>query len=84
MRTTLTIDDDVLYTAKEMARAQNRTTGAVISDMFRKAATLTDPLTTESTQLDQSLAEFGVHRFPRRGGVVTNDDVNRIREELNT
>lgn len=82
MRTTLTIDDDVLYAAKEMARAQSRTTGAVISDLFRKAVTSADPPTPESTQLDQALTEFGVHRFPRRGGVVTNDDVNRIREEL--
>ena len=81
MRTTLTIDNDVLYAAKEMARVQNRTAGAVISEFFRKGVASSAPLMPES-DVDQALAEFGVHRLPHRGGVVTNEDVNRIREEL--
>ncbi|MDR1635623.1 MAG: hypothetical protein LBS27_12070 [Bifidobacteriaceae bacterium] len=36
MRTTLTIDDDVLYAAKERAKAEHRSTGEVISAMARK------------------------------------------------
>lgn len=37
MRTTLTIDDDVLVAAKAMAEQQNRSIGEVISDLARKA-----------------------------------------------
>ena len=37
LRTTLTIDDDVLVAAKAMAEQQNRSLGEVISDLARKA-----------------------------------------------
>ena len=37
MRTTLSIDDDVLVAAKAMAEQQNRSLGEVISDLARKA-----------------------------------------------
>ena len=37
MRTTLTIDDDVLTAAKAMARQTDRSLGDVISDLARKA-----------------------------------------------
>jgi len=82
MRTTLTIDNDVLYAAKEMARAQNRTAGAVISEIFRKGMASSAPPAPESSQLDRALADIGIHRLPHRGGIVTNEDVNRLREEL--
>ena len=82
MRTTLTIDDDVLYAAKEMARTQNRTAGAVISEVFRKDVALSVSAAPESSQLDRALADIGIHRLHHRGGIVTNEDVNRIREEL--
>ena len=36
MRTTLSIDDDVLSAAKEMATAQNKTVGEVISFLARR------------------------------------------------
>jgi hypothetical protein len=37
MRTTLTIDDDVLAVAKEMAATENKSIGEVISLLVRKA-----------------------------------------------
>jgi hypothetical protein len=37
MRTTLTIDDDVLAAAKALARLQRKTTGEVISTLARQA-----------------------------------------------
>ena len=37
MRTTLSIDDDVLVAAKAMADQQNRSLGDIISDLARKA-----------------------------------------------
>lgn len=37
MRTTLTIDDDVLETARYMAEVQKRPLGEVVSDLVRQA-----------------------------------------------
>jgi hypothetical protein len=37
MRTTLTLDDDVLNAAKALAVQQNRPIGAIISDLARRA-----------------------------------------------
>ena len=39
MRTTLDIDDDILQAAKEMARAERKTAGQVISELARKGLT---------------------------------------------
>ena len=36
MRTTLDIDDDILQAAKEIAAAEGRTAGKVLSDLARK------------------------------------------------
>lgn len=37
MRTTLTIDDDVLLDARDIARAEGRSLGAVVSDLMRQS-----------------------------------------------
>lgn len=37
MRTTLSIDDDVLVSAKAIARQQNRNVGEVISELARRS-----------------------------------------------
>ena len=39
MRTTLEIDDDVLQAAKEIAAAEGRTAGKVLSELARKGLT---------------------------------------------
>jgi hypothetical protein len=39
MRTTLEIDDDILQAAKEIASAEGRTAGKVLSDLARKGLT---------------------------------------------
>src|ERR1700749_2327549 len=39
MRTTLSLDDDVLLAVKERARRENRTAGEVLSDLARQALT---------------------------------------------
>lgn len=75
MRTTLDIDDDVLMVAKERARAQGRTAGAVLSELARAA--LTAPGDTGSS------AEFlGFVPLPKRGAVVTNDLIDAIRDKV--
>ncbi|MFT4036185.1 MAG: antitoxin [Patulibacter sp.] len=39
MRTTLSLDDDVIFAARELAAAQRRSLGAVISDLARRGLT---------------------------------------------
>ena len=39
MRTTLDIDDDVMAAARELARDEGRTLGAVVSDLARRGLT---------------------------------------------
>jgi len=81
MRTTLTIDTDVLYAAKEIARAEGRTAGAVISDVFRRGLAAPNQKTSADKR-DSTLAKLGVQRFGSGRVAVTDEDVNRLREEL--
>lgn len=76
MRTTLDIDDDVLQAAKDRARRQRRTTGEVISELARSA------LTTGASGTDRATRPvYGFRPFPRRGGVVTNELIDKLRDE---
>jgi hypothetical protein len=72
MRTTLDIADDVLQAAKDRARRENKTAGEVISELARSALTATTP---------EPRAHYGLRPFPRRGGIVTNEMIDRLREE---
>lgn len=77
MRTTLEIDDDVLVAAKELARRESRTAGAVISELTRRALAGEVPAT--SRQRKRGVAGF--RPFAQRGGVVTNLQIDRLRNE---
>jgi hypothetical protein len=77
MRTTLDIDDDVLQAAKERARRDKKTTGEVISELARSA--LTTPPRGLSTRQPKAL--YGFRPFPKRGGVVTNELIDKLRED---
>ena len=76
MRTTLDIDDDVLMAAKELAKAAQKTAGQVISELVRKSLTAAPTYTVE-----ESKAVYGIRPFPHRGGIVTNEMINKIREQ---
>jgi hypothetical protein len=77
----LSIDDDVLHAAKEIARAERRSAGAVISDMAR--AGFAQSLGASSNASAQGpLAALGIKTLPRRGGIVTQEQVNQLRDEL--
>ncbi len=77
MRTTLDIADDVLQAAKDLARRQKKTAGEVISDLARKAlgTTPADPTS------DERKALHGFRPFPKRGGIVTNELIDRLRDD---
>lgn len=74
MRTTLTIDDDVLEAVKERARRQGRTAGEVLSDLARQELTRGLEQGTTSTR-------NGFPVLPRRGTPVTNALIDRLRDE---
>jgi hypothetical protein len=78
MRTTLNIDDDVLQAARELARAERRSAGKVISDLVRRQLATGSGLAAGP---DAPETVLGFRPFPRRGGLVTNELVNRLREE---
>ena len=77
MRTTLDIAEDVLLAIKERARRENRTAGEVLSDLAREA--LTRRRDAEARGTRESF--FGFEPVPRRGAVVSNDLVDRLRDE---
>ena len=78
MRTTLDIAGDVLQAAKERARSEKKTIGEVISDLARTA--LTGPAEAQAGE-DTPPARHGFRPFPRRGGIVTNEVIDRLRED---
>ncbi len=79
MRTTLEIEDDVLVAAKELARRGGTTAGRVISDLVRQA--LTQPAAPAANSAREPAAVHGFRPFPSRGGVVSNEQVDKLRDE---
>ena len=77
MRTTLDIDDDVLQAAKELARREKKTAGAVISALARKALSAQP----DGGNVREPRALYGFRPFPRRGGIVTNELIDKLRED---
>jgi hypothetical protein len=75
MRTTLSIDDDVLAAAKGLAAAQHKSVGNVLSSLARQALRPNAP---------SSAMRNGVPLLKRRKGavIVTPELVNQLRDEL--
>ena len=82
MRTTLDIADDVLLAAKEAARRQKTSLGAVISDLARRSLVQPrSPAPGRSAAPRGRLAQLGVQPLPKRGGVVSNETINQLRDD---
>lgn len=85
MRTTLSIDDDVLYAVKSLARRQGRSVGEVMSELARQA--LQAPVgqdverSTMSAGIDAQLVALGLvpYRAPQVA-VVTQAQIEALRE----
>ena len=75
MRTTLTIDDDILEAARERADFEQKTIGEVVSSLLRKALEPATPVETTKN---------GVPQLPIQPGSrpVTLEFDNRLRDEL--
>ena len=80
MRTTLDIDEDVLAAAKELARRQRTSTGRIVSRLLRQGLTGQGLSVASSDQRTASVPPAtGFRPFPV-GRVVTNDEVDALRE----
>ena len=79
MRTTLNIDDDLLMAMREVARRNSKSIGAVASRLLRQA--LAGGQTEGGGAGEEPAPEFGFRPFPKRGGLVTNDLIDQLREE---
>jgi len=77
MRTTLDIEDDVLQAARERALRERKSIGEVISELARHALTTTP----ESPSVREPKAVYGLRPFARRGGIVTNELIDKLRED---
>jgi hypothetical protein len=76
MRTTLTIDDDVLAAAKSLARAKSQSVGRVISDLVRRA--LAEP----SNRPRKTATGFPVFNVAEGAQPITLEDVRKDEDEV--
>lgn len=76
MRTTLSIDEDVLFAVQERARREKRTAGQVLSELARQALT---GQTRQRTSAGRD--RHGFQPLPHRGAAVSNALVDRLRED---
>lgn len=77
MRTTLEIADDVLQAAREQAKRERKTIGEMISELARRA--LNTP--REPLSVKEPTAVYGFKPFARRGGIVTNELIGKLRDD---
>jgi len=77
VRTTLSLDDDVLFAVKERARREKRTAGQVLSDLARQA--LTAP--QHPAPADDTAEHHGFRPLPPRGAAISNALIDRLRED---
>lgn len=87
MRTTLDIADDVLFAAKDVARRDKKTLGQVVSEIMRRALSgqAADPTASPAEKptgdgIDSRFQALGFRTLPARGGIVTNEMINQLRE----
>ncbi len=76
MGTTLDIEDDVLYAAKDLARKEKKTAGQVISELARKG--LADHAGLVAIEPE---SVCGIRPFPGEGRIVSNELLSRFRDE---
>jgi hypothetical protein len=84
MRTTLTLDPDVLAAARALAEMRGQSIGQVISDLARRGLAVATATPTDPTSVDAGDRERnGVPLFPVRAGagVVTPDIVRQLLDD---
>lgn len=80
MRTTLDIDDDLLRTVQELARRQGTSAGKIASQLMRTALLAPTGSRDESQAASEAPSRLGFRPLRNGKALVTNDEVNRLRE----
>jgi hypothetical protein len=76
MRTTRDIEDDVLFAAKDLARREKKSAGRIISELARKGLS-----GAATASVREPKAVYGFRPFPKEGRIVSNELINKLREE---
>ena len=77
MRTTLNIDDDLMLAVRERARRQRRSLGEVLSELVRQAL----QTRAHAGEVAETGSFYGFEPLPRRGPTVSNELIDRLRDE---
>ena len=78
MRTTLDIAEDVLLAVKDRARRERRSAGELLSELAREALT---HRYHGSSEVREPASFYGFEPLPPRGGAVSNELIDKLREE---
>jgi hypothetical protein len=78
MRTTLDIADDILIAVKERARRQKRSVGDLLSELAREALT---HRSRQDSGAKKPKSFYGFDPLPPRGEAVSNELIDKLREE---
>lgn len=86
MRTTLDIADDVLFAAKALARQEKKSLGQVVSELARRAfaspvGAAQPGLSNAPLQVEEELKAYGIAPLPARGAIISNELIDRLRDE---
>jgi len=76
MRTTLTIDDDLLAAARRLAEAKSESLGKAISELARRGLNATPDLLEKS-----QVSDFPVFSVPDEAHPITLEDVRKAEDE---
>jgi hypothetical protein len=76
MRTTLTIDDDLLAAARSLARAKSVSLGKAISELARQGLNA-----TPRVRRNKRRSGFPVFSVPEGAHLITLEDVRRAEDE---
>jgi hypothetical protein len=78
MRTTLDIAEDVLLAVKDRARRERRSAGELLSELAREALTRRY---YGSSEVREPESFYGFEPLPARGDAVSNELIDKLREE---
>jgi hypothetical protein len=87
MRTTVNVEDDVFFAAKAIAKAAHSSVGAVLSDWARigQQQALSGPTATAGSSSGVKAKSVqtrnGIALLPKRGVMVTSEQVYRLLDE---
>ncbi len=76
MRTTLTIDDDLLAAARSLARDKSESIGEAVSELIRRGLR-----GSSGKNLEKTNSGFPVFHIPPDSHPITLDDVRRAADE---